>query len=196
MGKKYFLLLSLVILVGAILMTFQFYEDSEGWSSRSIRPSEVVSGPTFNHQLHTKELGLDCRYCHTGIQQKSPRAGLPSVESCMGCHAYVGKDIEKLESLRQSYLTESPISWKISNHLPDHAHFHHGKHIQAGLKCQTCHGNVQTKSQDLGLERPLDMQWCISCHNNPHVAVDYSLNIKKQGPTKTTKMRDCQTCHH
>src|SRR3990172_7213633 len=38
----------------------------------------------FSHRAHS-QAGVQCQFCHTGVS-KSPSAGIPSVELCMGCH--------------------------------------------------------------------------------------------------------------
>src|SRR6185369_11575878 len=40
----------------------------------------------FSHQIHAGKLGMDCRYCHTHIEE-SPEANIPNVATCYGCHA-------------------------------------------------------------------------------------------------------------
>lgn len=42
--------------------------------------------PGFSHQVHAGKLGLDCRYCHSHVEE-SPEANIPSVSTCVGCHA-------------------------------------------------------------------------------------------------------------
>ena len=174
------------------------FTPSQAWKTQETKRharSAPLQGPSFDHQLHTQKVGLDCRYCHTGVEKRA-NAGLPSVESCIGCHAYIQKDSPKLKNLRQSYLKDRPLSWNIANRLPDHAHFHHGKHIRAKIDCQTCHGEVTQKSKPLGQEAPLTMQWCLDCHQNPQSATNKSLKLPKWTPSKSAKMRNCQLCHH
>jgi hypothetical protein len=48
--------------------------------------SPTQPGTGFNHQIHAGKLGMDCRYCHTKIEQ-SPEANIPNVATCYGCHA-------------------------------------------------------------------------------------------------------------
>ena len=40
----------------------------------------------FSHEHHVAGLGLDCRYCHTGVEVSS-FAGIPATEVCMTCHS-------------------------------------------------------------------------------------------------------------
>src|SRR5947209_6794283 len=45
----------------------------------------------FSHKHHVTDDGIDCRYCHTSVEQSS-YAGLPSTETCMTCHSEIFKD--------------------------------------------------------------------------------------------------------
>src|SRR5262247_1762631 len=40
----------------------------------------------FSHEHHVAGLGIDCRYCHTTVENSS-YAGLPSTKTCMTCHS-------------------------------------------------------------------------------------------------------------
>lgn len=46
----------------------------------------IQPGTGFSHQIHAGKLGLDCRYCHSHVEE-SAEANVPSVSTCMGCHA-------------------------------------------------------------------------------------------------------------
>src|SRR5262245_48857238 len=40
----------------------------------------------FQHLIHAGKLGMDCRYCHSHIEE-SAEANIPPVYVCYGCHA-------------------------------------------------------------------------------------------------------------
>src|SRR5579884_1976824 len=48
----------------------------------------------FSHEHHVGVLGIDCRYCHTSVEDSS-YAGLPPTKTCMNCHSqiWVGSDM-------------------------------------------------------------------------------------------------------
>src|SRR5580658_9483584 len=48
----------------------------------------MVQPVPFSHRHHANELGIDCRYCHAGVEQSS-FAGLPPTETCMTCHSQI-----------------------------------------------------------------------------------------------------------
>src|SRR5450631_508056 len=95
----------------------------------------------FSHKHHAKELGIDCRYCHTSVENSS-FAGIPPVKTCMTCHSQIWNQSPLLEPLRQAYKTGEPIKWERVNALPDYAYFDHSIHVAKGVACTTCHGPV------------------------------------------------------
>lgn len=42
----------------------------------------------YSHRTHVGKLGMDCRYCHTAVEESS-FAGLPPTETCMNCHSQI-----------------------------------------------------------------------------------------------------------
>lgn len=55
----------------------------------------------YSHEQHVSGLGLDCRYCHTAVEE-SNMASIPPTETCMGCHRQVAKDAPTLELVQHS----------------------------------------------------------------------------------------------
>ena len=49
--------------------------------------------------------------------------------------------------------------------VPEYVHFPHTRHINAGVTCQTCHGQIQ-KMDRVYQYASLNMGWCVSCHVN------------------------------
>src|SRR3989338_11427082 len=56
---------------------------------------QPVQPVPYSHKIHAGNLGMDCRYCHTGVE-KSPVAGVPPTQTCMNCHATVKADSMQL----------------------------------------------------------------------------------------------------
>lgn len=119
----------------------------------------------FSHLHHANELGIDCRYCHTGVED-SPFAGVPPTETCMTCHSQIWTNSPLLEPLRQGYASGTPIEWQRVNKLPEFVYFNHSIHIDRGINCNTCHGAVQSMPITAKGE-PFQMVWCLQCHRNP-----------------------------
>src|SRR5687767_7540049 len=53
---------------------------------------EVVQPVEFDHRHHVGDDGIDCRYCHSGVET-GPYAGVPSTKVCMGCHNQIWNDV-------------------------------------------------------------------------------------------------------
>lgn len=129
-------------------------------------PTQPGSG--FNHQLHAGKLGLDCRYCHTKVEE-SAEANVPNVATCYGCHAegHVSPDYareEKVAFVRDAYKDDRSIEWRRVHKLPDYVrNFPHNVHIKAGVSCFSCHGQIQGMPV-VYQAHSLAMSWCLDCH--------------------------------
>jgi hypothetical protein len=119
----------------------------------------------FSHKHHVGDIGLDCRYCHTSVEQ-SAFAGLPPTTTCMTCHSQLFTNARILAPVRLSLAEHKPIHWQRVHRLPQYVYFDHSIHIAKGVGCTTCHGPVQTMPL-IRQEAPLTMGWCLDCHRNP-----------------------------
>lgn len=116
----------------------------------------------FDHRHHVRDNGIECLYCHSSAE-RSPNAGVPATAVCMGCHAQVWNDSPLLERVRSSYFSGRPINWKRVHDLPDFVYFNHSVHVQRGLTCMHCHGDVGRMARVVQVQ-PLTMGWCLDCH--------------------------------
>ncbi len=119
----------------------------------------------FSHKHHVTGVGLDCRYCHTSVEESS-FANIPPVETCMTCHSQIWTESPLLEPIRESYRTGNPIEWVRIHDLPDFVYFNHSIHVHKGIGCQTCHGQVDQMPL-MWKVNTLNMEWCLECHREP-----------------------------
>ena len=119
----------------------------------------------FRHAHHTTQLGIDCRYCHTSVEN-SWYAGLPPTHTCMSCHSQLWTNADMLEPVRASYRTGESVLWNRVNALPDFVYFNHSIHISKGIGCTTCHGQLG-EMPITWRENTLYMRWCVNCHKHP-----------------------------
>lgn len=119
----------------------------------------------FSHEHHVGGLGIDCRYCHTTVETSS-FANIPPTKVCMNCHSQIWAVAPILEPLRQSYRTGKSIQWTRVHDLPDFVYFDHSIHVNKGVGCSTCHGQIDRMPLTWQAES-LRMQWCLACHRNP-----------------------------
>lgn len=155
-------LYALVVLPGSLaIFGFSYYRSS--WYTGV---GAFVEQPVpFSHKHHAGELGLDCRYCHTGVE-KSAFAGLPPTETCMTCHSQLWTNAEMLAPVRESLATDKPIRWQRVHHLPDYVYFDHSVHVRNGIGCSSCHGDVEAMPL-MTKAKSLSMAWCLDCHRDP-----------------------------
>lgn len=153
------------LLVIAIVVGIWYYF-SPKFLAVGYEPQQPIS---FSHKHHAGQMGIDCRYCHAGVE-KTAQAPLPSTQICMGCHDKVKKDSPRLKLLHESYKNNTPIPWVHVYSLPRYAHFDHSAHLTAGVGCVSCHGRVD-KMEKVSQVSELSMAWCLNCHRAPLPAI-------------------------
>ncbi len=186
----------------------------------------------FSHTIHAGDNKIDCEYCHSSAKN-SKTSGIPSVNVCMNCHKSIseytgpttsdkdkafydaeihkiydaiGWDADKL-AYKENY-EQKPIKWVRIHNLPDFVYYNHSQHVTvAGLKCQKCHGPVETMDEVYQFS-PLTMGWCLDCHKETNVDLkgnEYYAKIheelaKKFGVEKVTIAqlggKECGKCHY
>lgn len=165
----------------------------------------------YSHKQHVGNLGLDCRYCHTSVED-SNTASLPPTATCMGCHAQVAKDSKVLELVRASAKDNKPLEWIRVHNLPDYVYFNHSIHVKQGIGCETCHGRID-QMPVVAKVQTLQMSWCLDCHRNPEkyirpreavFTMGYKPTVAQAtlGPqlvaqygVHTKQLTDCSICH-
>jgi cytochrome c7-like protein/class III cytochrome C family protein len=119
----------------------------------------------FSHERHVGGNGIDCRYCHTSVED-SRFAGIPPVKTCMNCHSEVFANSPYLQSVRDAFESGRTVEWTRVHDLPDFVHFDHSIHVKKGVGCTTCHGAVDRMPM-MWQEASLQMEWCLDCHRDP-----------------------------
>lgn len=179
--SKYILPVASVAILGTVLAV--------GWHTqpdRFVRGYQPEQPVAYSHQLHPGVLRIPCVYCHSGAST-SRQAGVPPVEKCMNCHAVTRTESPEIRKLAAVYASSSPLGWKRVHSLPDHVYFDHRPHVNAGMVCQTCHGEVQT--MDVVSQRmSMRMGNCLGCHRNPGEALPAGAVIDRAP-------EHCYACH-
>jgi hypothetical protein len=119
----------------------------------------------FSHKHHVADDGIDCRYCHTSVEE-SADAGIPPTKTCMNCHSILFTESKILEPVRESWRTGTPIPWARVHRLADFVYFNHSIHVKKGIGCSTCHGRVDQMPL-MWQASTLLMEWCLECHRQP-----------------------------
>jgi hypothetical protein len=134
-------------------------------------PTDPTQPLYFDHRVHVEQAGLDCAFCHRTANE-GVAAGMPPVEQCMFCHQVVaqGQNEADIATLRQAWLDQRPVDWARIHLVPDHSRFPHEAHVQAGVPCSTCHGDVGQMGQ-VRQVRSLKMGDCVACHQESSATV-------------------------
>jgi hypothetical protein len=129
----------------------------------------------YSHKRHLA-LWLECKTCHT-----NPEPGklmtFPDTAKCMQCHITIAKDKPAIQKLAEYARSKQPIPWvRVYTVLPG-VEWNHRAHLQAGVSCETCHGQVREMDQISEVTSVTTMYSCLHCHEIEHA--------------KTA----CDTCH-
>lgn len=138
----------------------------------------------FSHERHVAGNGIDCRYCHTSVEQ-SRFAGIPPTKTCMNCHSQIFSNSPFLEPVRASFNSNTPLRWARVHDLPDFVYFDHSIHVAKGIGCASCHGPVQ-EMRLMRSANAIQMRWCLDCHRNP----ERHLRPKEEVFSTTWKAKD------
>ena len=162
------ILVSLTVILGVTVHLF-WYWFSPKHLNVGYQPKQPIP---FSHSLHVSKVGLDCRYCHSNVE-KAAHSNIPTTETCMNCHKNVKVDSPHIKKLTEHYESGTPIEWVRVHMLPDYAYFNHSAHVNVGVSCVQCHGQVN-KMDVVYQAKPLSMGWCLDCHRDPakHIRPD------------------------
>ena len=183
------------------------------WFGFSPKTTDVGYAPVqpvaYSHALHVGQLGIDCRYCHSTVEEAA-HAAIPPTQTCMNCHTMVRAQSEKLIPVRESYATGMPVEWVRVHDLPDYVYFNHSAHVRRGVGCVSCHGRIDTM-EVVYQAQPLSMGWCLDCHRHPETNLrpvefvtqldwvpDEDQAVLGQRLRETYDINpptDCNTCH-
>ncbi|MBE3075825.1 MAG: cytochrome c3 family protein [Actinobacteria bacterium] len=182
-------------------------------SGYNTNQGEFVEQPIqFSHAHHVGGIGIDCRYCHSSVEE-SAFANIPPTKTCMNCHSQIWNTAPILEPVRASFRDNTPLQWNRVNDLPDFVYFNHSIHVKKGIGCATCHGPVD-KMPLMYQESTLQMSWCLDCHRNPAKYIrprEEVFNMNWQRPANdpglgerlvkdykiasVEQLTSCSTCH-
>jgi hypothetical protein len=155
-------ILAVLLFVGTLVATLYLLN----WSSYNTNQDVQVEQPfQFSHAHHVGGMGIDCRYCHTSVED-SGFANIPPTKICMNCHSQIWNTAPILEPVRASFRDNTPLRWTRVHDLPDFVYFNHSIHVKQGIGCATCHGRVD-RMPLVYQQATLMMSWCLDCHRNP-----------------------------
>lgn len=201
-----FTLIGLLLVVGLL-----------GWIVVMLMRSDLVTGANtnvdqpvqFSHAHHVGGIGIDCRYCHTSVEQAAS-ASIPPTQTCMNCHSQIWAQSPYLEPVRASWQSGESLEWVRVHDLPDFVYFNHSIHVKKGMGCETCHGRID-EMPGIQQVNSLQMEWCLDCHRAPEKYVRpraeiFTMGYEPEGDQleigrqlvqeyKIQSLESCSTCH-
>lgn len=192
----------IAVLAGTVAMAGVTYYLTPKYTRVGYQPKQPVA---FSHKVHNEQLGIDCRYCHNNVD-KSWFSNIPAASTCMNCHSLVLKDDPRLALVRESYSSGKPIPWVQVHKVPDYVYFNHSVHVNRGISCVHCHGEVN-QMDEVQHAQPLSMSFCLDCHRAPDQKirpVDLVTQLDWKGQVdgkqlvhdwKVQPGQSCSTCH-
>ena len=90
-----------------------------------------------------------------------------------------------LAPVRFSFSSGQSLQWTRVHDLPDFVYFNHSIHINKGVGCYSCHGQVDAMPL-MYQENTLQMEWCLDCHREPEKYLrprEQVFNMQYQQPT-------------
>ncbi len=172
-----------VTIAAAAVIVFSFgpgllAQSEESTSEGPEKPAQAaapVQPIPFSHKKHVT-VGLKCDSCHTdpapGINMTIPQSG-----KCMACHADVARESPAIQKLAEYGESKKPIPWVRVYAVPAWVYWNHRTHLQADVKCESCHGDVPGMDTIKIATKVTTMQGCFDCHE------------QQKAPT------GCETCH-
>src|SRR2546425_786736 len=195
-----------VFFVGAFLWGLALINRSSYVTQVAVARAQPVQ---FSHKHHAGQLGIDCRYCHSAVEDAAS-ASIPPTATCMNCHSQIWADSAFLEPVRTSFRSDRSIEWIKVHDLPDFVYFNHAIHVHKGIGCVSCHGRVDEMNQ-IRQASSLQMEWCLDCHRHPERYVRPREHVFDMAWQPTTDQAvlgpelvreyhirapaDCSTCH-
>ncbi len=139
--------------VGLISLLFlAFCANAQQGAAKQEVPDNPAAHPAppqpipFSHKAHIAQ-GLACRQCHTN-PDPGAQMTLPDTAICTACHEGFAQTIHWV----RVYQLTPGVTWT------------HRRHLQAGMQCVMCHGNVGQLDSMAQTTAILAMASCINCH--------------------------------
>lgn len=201
--KKWTLIPGFIALATAAALLSAYSGASSSQGKRVEQPVKFVHAP------HVAKAGMNCLYCHSSAN-KSPDPGNAAGSTCMGCHTYVKAGSAEIKKVAEYNTKGLPIPWNRVHKVPDYVQFPHYRHVNAGVTCQTCHGDIASQGAQgpdtnyvpVQQAKSLNMGFCINCHVKGYSPAE---GARLAGVTVTPEMEaeprkkaryDCAVCHY
>ena len=161
MNKLY--LIKIAVFVSALFATV--------FAQTASQPEPPKQPLPFSHKLHVAQ-GLKCQGCHVN-PDNGPNPGeqmtYPATAKCMACHEDTAAEKPAIKELTKYHNDKTAIPWVRIYQNPEWVWFSHRTHLEAGAKCERCHG-VVSEREALWKEKPITMESCMNCHRETNAS--------------------------
>ena len=137
-------------------------------SSAQQKPRGPEQPIPYSHKQHLA-LGVACDDCHANHDLPGEMS-LPASSKCMTCHEVIKKDSPAIQKLAAFDRDKKDVRWVRVYKVQDFVFFSHKTHLDAGAKCEECHGQVAQQDR-LFREGDLSMAGCMGCHRERNAAM-------------------------
>lgn len=126
----------------------------------------------FSHRAHIEKAKMQCTDCHTGATSRD-MATIPSIQRCMLCHQFIGKDLPEIARLAEYWERKHEVPWRRIYGFEERAavQFRHAPHARAEIACAECHGDVAAMTVAVEAVEHT-MGTCVQCHRENKASDD------------------------
>jgi len=131
-------------------------------------PAPAVAKPPVEQPIpfsHRQHIGFDmkCAECHPN-PEPGDRMTFPATEKCMECHRTLAKDKPSIQKLAEFARNKQPVPWARVYVVSAWVFWNHRSHLEAGMKCESCHGEVAKVETVAAVTNVTTMAGCVDCH--------------------------------
>jgi hypothetical protein len=131
-------------------------------TAATVKPATVEQPIPFSHKLHVS-FDMKCQECHPN-PEPGDRMTLPAASKCMECHRTIGKERRSIQKLTEFANSKQTIPWVRVYIVSGWVFWNHRSHLEAGMKCEMCHGEVSKMEILNNASNVTTMAGCVDCH--------------------------------
>src|SRR6266849_7618740 len=134
-------------------------KDATASAAKAAVPEQPIP---FSHKLHLS-FDLKCLECHSN-PEPGDRMTLPAASKCMECHRTIVKEKPAIQKLAEFAKSGERIPWVRMYVVSGWVLWNHRAHLEAGMKCEMCHGDVSKMEILSAATNVTTMAGCVECH--------------------------------
>ena len=141
-GRGSLVVLSLFMIVSSLVFTVAISAQTvnQEVARNPMHPAAPAQPIPYSHKKHLA-MELECQMCHKGPDPGAQMTFLATA-TCMTCHATLATHKPAIQKLAEFSKSGQPVRWvRVYKVLPG-VNWTHRKHLEAGVHCETCHGDV------------------------------------------------------